>query len=249
MDLVASYRRQFAWRDWPRALATLPDLRGQTVLDLGCGVGDLAAELATRGARVLGFDGNEELLAAACARKIPHAEFYRADLRALPARDRPADGAWASFAAAYFCDLAPVLQSWREHLRPGGWIALTEIDDLFGHEPVSPRTRALLSAYAEDALRAGRYDFAMGRKLADGLHRAGFTVGKTLQLDDREFAGTGPLPPDVLAAWRERLERMRVLHAFCGGEYPAVRDDLLACLVHPAHRSSATVRFVLATAP
>ena len=69
-DLIDEYRRQFAWRDWDRVLDALPDLRGQTVLDLGCGVGDLAASLAARGAKVIGFDLNEELLRAARSRQL-----------------------------------------------------------------------------------------------------------------------------------------------------------------------------------
>jgi trans-aconitate methyltransferase len=46
---------------------------------LGCGVGDVAALLSIRGARVVGIDMNEEVLAAARDRDIPGAEFHSAD--------------------------------------------------------------------------------------------------------------------------------------------------------------------------
>lgn len=36
-----------------------------------------------------------------------------------------------------------------------------EIDDLFGHEPLSKRTRFLLEDYVRDAFRAARYNFNM----------------------------------------------------------------------------------------
>ena len=36
MSLAEEYRRQAAWRDWPRIFEALPPLRGLTVLDLGC---------------------------------------------------------------------------------------------------------------------------------------------------------------------------------------------------------------------
>lgn len=52
MSLVREYRNQFAWRGWKTALDALPPLEGKLVLDLGCGVGDLATELVARGARV-----------------------------------------------------------------------------------------------------------------------------------------------------------------------------------------------------
>jgi 2-polyprenyl-3-methyl-5-hydroxy-6-metoxy-1,4-benzoquinol methylase len=56
VSLAGEYRRQSGWRSGPDILAALPRLEGATVLGLGCGVGDQAALLAARGARVLGFD-------------------------------------------------------------------------------------------------------------------------------------------------------------------------------------------------
>jgi SAM-dependent methyltransferase len=249
MSLADEYRRQRAWRDWVTAFGALPDLRGRLVLDLGCGPGDLAAELVARGARVIGVDGHEELLAAARANGLAGAEFRRHDLATLPDLGVVADGIWCSFATAYFTELTPVLAAWARHLRPGGWIALTEIDDMFGHEPVAARTRELLAGYAGDAFAARRYDFRMGRKLRGHLERAGFTVAAERTLADAELAFDGPAPPDVLAAWRARLERMTLLRAHCGAEWDAVREDILACLARPDHRATATVVFCLASLP
>jgi SAM-dependent methyltransferase len=248
MPTVDEYRRQFAWRSWTVALDALPPLQGRSVLDLGCGVGDLAAELAARGARVIGVDAHDELLAAARARGLPGAEFRRADLRALPDLG-PVDGVWASFSPAYFTDFAPVLATWAAALRPGGWIALTEIDDLFGHEPLSARTRERLAAYAAEALAAGRYDFSMGRRLAQLLQGAGCTRLRELRLPDLEFSCAGPARPDVLEGWRARLDGMRLLHGFCGPDWPAVRDEFLACLARPDHRALSSVRCCIATTP
>lgn len=84
MTLSSEYKRQFGWRDWPTIFDALPSLHGQTILDLGCGVGDLAAELVARGARVIGVDMNEELLREARSRQLPNAEFRLGDLRVLP---------------------------------------------------------------------------------------------------------------------------------------------------------------------
>jgi trans-aconitate methyltransferase len=241
VSLAGEYRRQLAWRDWGTALDALPSLEGRTVLDLGCAVGDVAALLGARGARVVGVDGNEELLAAARARGLPNTELVQADLRAFPDLGVEADGLWCSFAAAYFPELSTQLGAWMRHVRPGGWAALTEIDDFFGHEPLGERTKALLDAYAADALAAGRYDFHMGRKLREHAERAGLTVSKELTLEDWEFSFTGPAQPEVLDAWRARFERMTLLRAFCGAEYDQVRDDFLACLARPDHRSRARV--------
>jgi SAM-dependent methyltransferase len=237
VSLVDDYRRQRAWRAWPAVLDALPPLAGRTVLDLGCGVGDLAAELAARGARVIAVDANEELVAAARARRLDNVEVHLADLRSLPDLGPPADGLWCSFAAAYLLDLVAVLRSWRERLRPGAWVALTEVDDLFGHEPVGETTRSLLEEYARDALLAGRYDFHMGGKLAGHLERAGFVVREVLTLEDRELSFDGPALPEVIDAWRARLERMRLLRTFCAAHYEHVRGELRTALGRPDHRS------------
>jgi trans-aconitate methyltransferase len=82
--LAEEYERQRAWRPWGRIFEALPPFAGRTVLDLGCGPGDLAAELVARGARVIGFDANEELVRAARARGLAGARFELADMRALP---------------------------------------------------------------------------------------------------------------------------------------------------------------------
>ena len=164
MSLSDEYRRQFGWRSWATIFDALPTLGGQTVLDLGCGVGDLAAALVARGARVIGLDTNDALLDEARSKALARAEFRKADLRSLEYAGPPADGLWCSFTAAYFPDLTHTLESWSRFLRPGGWVVLTEIDDLFGHAPLGVRAASLLEDYARDALRAGRYDFPHGAK-------------------------------------------------------------------------------------
>jgi ubiquinone/menaquinone biosynthesis C-methylase UbiE len=214
MGAVEEYRNQFPWRDWQTALDAVPLRQGQTVLDLGCGIGDLSAALIARGAaRVIGVDGNEELLDAARARGLPGLQLRCADLGALPDFGGLADGVWCSFAAAYFTDLSRTLSGWARPLRPGGWIALTEIDDMFGHAPLAKRTAELLAAYAHDSFAAGRYDFHMGRKLRSHLERAGFTVVSERTLADRELAAEGPASAEVREAWRLRLARMKHLQA------------------------------------
>jgi SAM-dependent methyltransferase len=189
LSLSDEYQQQRAWRPWPRIFAALPGVAGQTVLDLGCGVGDQAAELTARGARVIGIDTNAELLRAARAR-VPSARVLLADLAALDL-GTTVDGLWGSFVAAYFPVLAPVLATWAALLAPGGWVALTEIDDLFAHEPLPPRTASSLEAFATSALARGRHDFTMGRKLRPLLEAAGFCVQQELELEDRELAFQG----------------------------------------------------------
>jgi SAM-dependent methyltransferase len=241
MSLSSEYRRQRAWRPWPKIFGELPPLPGSTILDLGCGPGDQAAELVARGARVIGIDLNEELLREARNQGLRDAEFRLADLRTLRESGLEADGIWSSFAAAYFTDFPFVLAGWASHLRPGGWMAITEIDDLFGHQPLGERTKALLDGNARDALAAGRYDFHMGRKLRGYLEQSGFAVAKVLVLQDEELSFSGAARPEVVDAWRRRFDRMKALQDFCGAEYERVREEFLGCLGRADHRSQAKV--------
>jgi ubiquinone/menaquinone biosynthesis C-methylase UbiE len=247
MSLSSQYKRQFGGRDWASVLEALPPLRGQTVIDLGCGVGDLAAELVARGARVIGCDMNEEFLREARSRQLSNAEFRMVDVRSLPDLGVMADGLWCSFTAAYFTDLTTTLSAWAKNLKSGGWIALTEIDDLFGHEPLNGRTKTLLSAYAEEGFAAGRYDFHMGRKLRDYLERAAFTVSKSLILEDQELSFSGPASPEVLDAWRDRFNRMKLLRDFCGPSIDQVQEEFLGCLMRTDHSSTAKVYCCIGT--
>lgn len=246
MSLAEEYRRQRAWRAWPAVLERLPLRPGVRVLDLGCGAGDVAVELVARGAEVLGIDANPELVAAARTLGLERAEFRLDDLRTLELPAASFDGLWCSFVPAYFPDLAPELARWARWLRPGAWLALTEVDDLFAHEPLEPTTRVVLAAYADVALASGRYDFHMGRRLRAHAERAGLTVRAELALPDAELACDGPAAPEVLAAWRARLERMQLLRRHCGEEWEPVRESFLAGLADPRHRAGARVVCCLA---
>ena len=249
MDPVEEYRRQFHWRSWQTIFDALPPLLLKTILDLGCGIGDQARELSARGASVIGFDCNRELIAEATSRNLTNCEFHCCDLRTLPNTGTKADGLWCSFAAAYFTDLSPLLKAWGKHLDARGWIALTEIDDLFGHEPLSSRSSSLLQAYAQDAINAGRYDFRMGRKLEQYLKQSGYVVSHVMALPDKELSFNGPAPEQVIDAWRTRFGRMALLREFCGSDFTNVQEDFLACLARPDHFSTASVIACIATQP
>src|SRR3954463_6999768 len=56
---------------------------GERVLDLGCGTGDLTAQLAERGARVIGLDASVEMVDEA-RRKHPTLDFVVGDGQELP---------------------------------------------------------------------------------------------------------------------------------------------------------------------
>lgn len=219
----------------------LPDLTGQTILDMGCGVGDQARDFIERGAKVIGVDLNEEMLDAARLNCPGNARFINDDFRNPLDLDEQVHGLWCSFAVAYNTDFKPVLDSWKQYIKKGGWIALTEIDNFFGHKPLSENAENLLEEYTKDAFRDGRYDFYMGHKLVHYLKESGFSIKESLILNDLEFSFSGPAEKEVIEAWRKRFERMTLLQNMCGSRYEEVREEFLSSLQADEHRSHCKV--------
>ena len=246
VNIIDQYSRQYQWRCWDAVFKKLPDLNGQQVLDMGCAIGDQSADLAARGARVLGIDNNEPFIKHASARKIPGAEFRVADIGNFDDPRLEVDGIWSSFTVAYFPRLAETIAAWSSHLRPGGWIALIDIDDLFAHEPLPPRTTELLHQFADHAFSSSKYDFQIGRKLADVLRRCQLNVIDSFAIPDQELSFNGAATSELIEAWSNRLNRMQALQRFCGEEFERVRDDFLHCLGRDDHLCAASVRCCIA---
>jgi ubiquinone/menaquinone biosynthesis C-methylase UbiE len=239
MALVDEYRRQFAWRDWAKALSLCPIVAGQRVLDLGCGPGDISAELWRRGALVTGVDKNDELITAAKER-YPQCLFENQDLNTLKFEQGAFDGLWCSFAAAYFTALEGTLSRWIQLLKKSAWICMIDIDDLFGHTPLSELSRKKLLGFCDEAVREGRHDFMVGRKMGKVLENLGFRVA-VVDLEDQELSFNGAANPAVIQAWTDRLSRMGGLRAYLKEGFIPFRDEFLASLSSMGHRSQCRV--------
>ena len=116
-----------------RALAAVEGLPERPLLlDLGCGVGRSALVLAERtGGRVVAVDKSagylETLARSARERGLEGRVEARCGDMAAPAVEREsADLIWAE-GSIYILGLERGLRLWRPLLKPGGWIALTEI--------------------------------------------------------------------------------------------------------------------------
>jgi SAM-dependent methyltransferase len=245
-ELSAQYERQARWRHWDEALARIPLKAGQRILDLGCGVGQVAERFHRLGAQVIGVDANEELLATARMR-YPALRFEKLDLTELtPASFGHVDGVWASFVPAYFPNLQSAVTRWSDCVVPGGWLTLVEMDDLFGHQPLPSTISEDINEFYASARAAGRYDFQCGHRLAGVAEQAGLTIVHQGTLPDDELCFQGPAPADVLEAWRLRLQRMGGLKAFFGPRFPEFERTFLHTLGSPDHRSETQVFIVVA---
>jgi len=114
-----------AWRE--ATLTALAIAPGSVVVDLGCGTGDLTAGARSLGARAVGVDLSAGMLGAALRRGETTA-FARADAARLPFADASCDGAVSGFALRNFVSVETVLDDCARVVKPGGRIALLEID-------------------------------------------------------------------------------------------------------------------------
>lgn len=94
-------------------------------------------------------------------------------------------------------------------LKPGGWLAITEVDDLFGHEPLASRWIALIERYYCKSLEEGVYRFRSHDRVQEALTERGWRIEIDRELEDNEFCLAGPAEPELVDAWNTRLGFMR----------------------------------------
>jgi demethylmenaquinone methyltransferase/2-methoxy-6-polyprenyl-1,4-benzoquinol methylase len=99
---------------------------GSRALDVATGTGDLAIELSSRGAQVVGLDFSERMLELA-REKAPGIEFVQGNALELPYADASFDAVTVGFGARNFSDLERGLGELARVTRPGGRVVILEI--------------------------------------------------------------------------------------------------------------------------
>jgi ubiquinone/menaquinone biosynthesis C-methylase UbiE len=148
------------------ALAALAP--GDRVLDLGCGAGDLTAELARVAPRTIGAEVAEAALARA-RRRHPQLEVRLVGVdEPLPFDDGAFDVVWSSEVIEHVPDTARWLSEVRRVLAPGGRLLLTTPDHgrlrllVGGVERYCDPVGDHLHLYTARSLRALLRDFGFG---------------------------------------------------------------------------------------
>jgi ubiquinone/menaquinone biosynthesis C-methylase UbiE len=119
------------------------DVRGMRVLDVACGQGRVARELARRGAQVTGVDISAALLAIAGALETdqPHGISYvHADVTGTDVlAGQEFDGAVCNYGLSDIDDLDGLMATIARLVRPGGWFVLSLLHPCFpGWDPDAP---------------------------------------------------------------------------------------------------------------
>ncbi|HUR42768.1 MAG TPA: methyltransferase domain-containing protein [Aestuariivirga sp.] len=118
-------------------LGWLDPRRGERILDVGCGDGVLTAELAARGAEVMGVDTSDDLLRAAKARGL---DVRHMDGQALQF-DSEFDAVFSNAALHWMRDGAAVVSGVWRALKPGGRF----VAEFGGHGNVAAIVTAILA--------------------------------------------------------------------------------------------------------
>ncbi len=134
-DLLNSLMTAGLHHGWRRRAADRAELGpGAAALDVCCGTGDLALELAGRvlpGGRVIGCDFSEAMLdlarEKAARRGAESVRFEWADALRLPYDDGRFDAVSVGFGLRNLSDLDAGLREMRRVLRPGGRLVILEI--------------------------------------------------------------------------------------------------------------------------
>ncbi|GLW07473.1 methyltransferase type 11 [Microtetraspora sp. NBRC 13810] len=154
---------------------------GERILDLGCGTGVFSAEIAGRGAEVLGIDGSPAMIEKAIALH-PGMTFIVGDGHDFTVADRY--DAVFSNAALHWMGRDPmaVIASVRDALQPGGRF----VAELGGAGNCAELIAAMLTAWREYGLREPElpWFFPTPAEYATLLEKGGFAV-RLLEYFDR----------------------------------------------------------------
>jgi demethylmenaquinone methyltransferase / 2-methoxy-6-polyprenyl-1,4-benzoquinol methylase len=155
---------------------------GDTVLDVACGTGAVALELARRhGCRVVGIDQSPEMLAEAQRRVEAAGLGGRVELREgraedLPFDDEAFDGLTFTYLLRYVDDPAAAMRELARVVRPGGKIAMLEFS-----VPSRPLPRLAWETYVRLGLPAA------ARIVSPGWAEVGGFLGPSIRSFWQEF--------------------------------------------------------------
>ncbi len=209
-------REQSGWLASARArlLRRVRIGRQRRVVNLGCGFGWEAEELARRaGGRIIALDADHAALVTGQSLLGP-ADRLCADAHRLPFVPDSLDVVFCQFVLLWL-RLGAAIQEIGRVLRPGGWLAAIEPD--YGGLIEHPRALATRAVWIAALRRAGADPF-VGRRLPGLLARAGFQVEVRL-LDRLEppsparFALLAELP--LCEAETKRLRAAQAADAAC----------------------------------
>lgn len=122
VNRLMTFRLDVKWRRKSIQSLSLPN--GSIILDIACGTGDFCRDLEKEGFMPFGIDLSQGMLSSAKTTS----PLVNADALVLPINSASIDGVTCGFALRNFVSLPPFFDELSRVLRPGGRIALLEVD-------------------------------------------------------------------------------------------------------------------------
>jgi trans-aconitate methyltransferase len=188
---------------------------GESILDLGCGTGDLTAELAAWGVEPAGIDLSAEMIESA-RQKYPHLRFDVADAQDFTA-EKPFDAVFSNAALHWMNRPESVVRSVFAALRPGGRF-VAEFGGKGNVAQIVGAIEAEVSATGIDARARNPWYFPSIGEYSTLLERNGFHVLQAVHFDR-------PTPlPDGEQGIRNWLD------AFAGSFFQGMSGEVIASM-------------------
>jgi SAM-dependent methyltransferase len=153
------------FRQWTEEMADAAGIqKGRVVLDVACGTGVLARELAARvepGGSVVGLDVNTGMLAVA-RRQDSRVHWQQGPAEALPFEEHVFHAVVCQFGLMFFEDRIKALREMKRVCRPGGRVVVAVWDALENTPGYAAVTDLLLRLFGEEAANAMRAPFNLG---------------------------------------------------------------------------------------
>jgi SAM-dependent methyltransferase len=168
----------------------LPPLHADMrVLEVGCGTGAIAREVARQVGEIVGVDREAAQIETArrLGYEIENMRLVQGDANRLDFPDATFDAAYCRFVLEHLADPAPSLAEMKRVLKPGGWVCVLEWEpDCIVNHPDSPAVeRVWREIYRLQARLGG--DPWIGRKLYGLFAEVGFNA---VQAEGRAWAIT-----------------------------------------------------------
>jgi SAM-dependent methyltransferase len=249
VNLFQEYEKQQNWRGWERYLQYIPISQDDSVVDLGCSVGNVSRLFSLRVKNVLGIDINREFIDFCESHKSSNETFICTDFLSfdsLPVES--ANGIWSSFSLSYLRNPLDFLISVNSSMNQEGWVALLDVSCFIsGNLGKNSKYYERVRSFELESYKSGIYDFDFGAKMQGLLQRAGFEIVHVdNDVTDPELNFFGAAPQEVIEGWAARLNRLQRLKEELGAEYAEFCNELLSGLGSEHHEKRENLRFVVA---
>ena len=210
IDAAHAYEALFVpalFKQWAPKVAGAADIQpGQRVLDVACGTGILAREVALRtgstGA-VIGIDPNPGMVAVA-KQLAPSIEWREGVAESLPFPDQSFDAVVSQFGLMFFTDQRQALREMLRVLAPGGRLAVAVWDSLDSMPAYASEVVLLEHTAGRQAADALRMPFVLGNR----KHLAEFVFGSRRGLSRNHYSSRHCAVPQRSDHGRSRPERL-----------------------------------------